>query len=133
MQALFDTPSPEKEAATRAKIENAAAGSLLAVFVTGLVTQIIDMDALGIFGAGLKELLIEPVPVWQAVVAVAFMLAIMLLPYYAPAVYFTIRRQRAANGLGRVSDWLITHARALEIAAGLVIGLPFLAKGLAAL
>jgi hypothetical protein len=96
-------------------------------------TQIIDMDALGILGAGLKEILIEPVPVWQAVVAVAFMLAIMLLPYYAPAVYFAIRRQRAAKGLGRVSDWLIAHTRALEIAAGLIIGLPFLAKGLAAL
>jgi hypothetical protein len=92
------------------------------------VTQIIDMDALGIFGVGLKEIVISDVPVWQAVVAVAFMLVVMLVPYYAPAVYYAIRRQRALEGLGQISDSLITHLRALEIAAGLLIGLPFLSR-----
>ena len=58
---------------------------------------------------------------------------VMLSPYYAPAIYFAINRQRAKAGLGRISDWLIAHLRPLEIAAGLLIGLPFLAKGLAAL
>lgn len=53
--------------------------------------------------------------------------------YYAPAVYFAIRRQRASEGLGRISDWLINHLRPLEIIAGLVIGLPFLLDGLATL
>jgi threonine/homoserine/homoserine lactone efflux protein len=131
VQAVFEPSSPEKDAATRARIQKAAGGSVLALLVTGVVTQIIDMDALGIFGVGLKEIVSDAVPVWQAVVAVAFMLAIMLVPYYAPAVYFAVRRQRASEGLGRVSDWLITHLRALEIAAGLVIGVPFLLKGLA--
>jgi hypothetical protein len=112
-------------------IQKAAGGSVLALFVTGMVTQIIDIDALGIFGVGLKEILIDSVPVWQAVVAVAFMLAIMLVPYYAPAVYFAIRRQRASEGLGRISDWVMRHLRPLEIGAGLLIGLPFLFKGLA--
>ena len=57
----------------------------------------------------------------------------MLVPYYAPAVDFALRRQRASEGLGRVSDWLIAHLRPLEIGARLVIGLPFLLKGPAVL
>jgi hypothetical protein len=61
------------------------------------------------------------------------MAAVMLVPYYAPVVYFAVRRQRASEGLGRISDWLIAHLRVLEIVAGLAIGLPFLVKGVAAL
>lgn len=50
VQASFERSSSEKEAATRQSVERAAGGSLLALFVTGLVTQVIDMDALRIFG-----------------------------------------------------------------------------------
>jgi hypothetical protein len=131
--AVFETPSPEKDAGTRAKIEKAAASSLMALFAIGVVTQIIDLDSLAIFGSGLKEIVVDPVPVWQAVVAVAVMLAIMLVPYYGPAVYFALNRQRATDVLGRLSEWLIRHNRAIEIGAGLALGVPFLLKGLAAL
>lgn len=56
--------------------------------------------------------------------AVAVLRASGLLP---------VNRQRAEKALGGISDWLIAHLRTLEIAAGLLIGLPFLVKGLAAL
>jgi hypothetical protein len=41
-----------------------------------------NADVLAVFASGLKEIVVDPVPVWQAVVAVAVMLVIMLIPYY---------------------------------------------------
>jgi hypothetical protein len=84
--------------------------------------------------AGLKEILIEPSPSgrpsWRRSPSCsgnhpAALLRTGCLLRHPPAA--------GAKGLGQVSDWLITHTRALEIPARLVIGLPFLAKGLAAL
>jgi Sap, sulfolipid-1-addressing protein len=83
-QAVFETHTPETDAATRARIQKAAGGTVPALLVTGLVTQIIDMDSLGILATGLREIVPDDVPIWQAVVAVAFMLAIMLVPTTRP-------------------------------------------------
>jgi hypothetical protein len=64
-------------------------------------------------------------------VAVAIALAVMLLPYYLPAVVYAISPRRSGNALGTMSDWLLDHSRALEIVVGIGFGAIFLAKGIA--
>jgi Sap, sulfolipid-1-addressing protein len=64
-------------------------------------------------------------------VALAIALAVMLTPYYLPAVLYALSPQRSGRVLGRMSDWLLDHSRALEIVVGIGFGAVFLAKGIA--
>jgi hypothetical protein len=61
---------------------------------------------------------------------VVFLLAVVLLPYYAPALLFAASPGRARPLLERMTDWIVVHSRQLEIATGLGFGAFFLVKGL---
>jgi hypothetical protein len=68
---------------------------------------------LAVFASGLKEIVVDPVPIWQGVVAVAFMLVIMLIPYHGRPS--STRSVRARVLLRRMSDWLIDHNKWVEV------------------
>lgn len=67
----------------------------------------------------------------EAAVAVLVALAVMLIPYYLPAMYYAISPERSGRRLRETSSWLLDHNRALEIVVGIGFGAAFLFKGIA--
>jgi hypothetical protein len=111
--AVFSKESPEKSAAQRERIQRVARGGLGAMLGAGVLVQIINFDALA--------------------AAVVFALALMLIPYYAPAIVYMISPSGAGSGLRRMSNWILGHSKVLEIGVGLGFGIGFLWKGIQAL
>lgn len=128
--AVFSKVSPEKEAAQRERIQQVARGGLGAMLGAGVIVQIINFDALAVFGGALKEVVAADVSTGEAAAAVLFALALMLIPYYAPVVVYMISPSRAGSGLRRMSDWILGHSKSLEIGVGLAFGIGFLWKGI---
>jgi len=131
--AIFSHESPEKDAKQRQRALRMASAPLPKMLVMGVVVQVINIDAIAVFGVGVKEVVVADVSTAQAVVAVLFGLALMLVGYYGPAVGYQLFRARASRLLGAMSEWIMGHARPLEIVTGGVLGLVFLRKGLAVL
>ena len=130
VMAIFSTETPEKDAARRARAEHIASARLPAMFVFGIVVQIINIDAMAAFAVGLKEIPAADVPTGQAIVAFAVGLAVMLVGYYGPAVFAALSPVRARSVLGRATEWIMAHSKILEIVVGLAFGVVFLATGL---
>ena len=128
--AVFSKDSPEKDAAQRERVERAAAAGLGGMLLTGVVAQIINVDALAVFTGALKEVAEASVSTGEGAVAVFVGLAVMLTPYYVPAVIYAVSPERAGGLLRRMSDWLLAHSRELEIVVGLGFGALFLIKGI---
>jgi threonine/homoserine/homoserine lactone efflux protein len=131
--AVFQTESPEKEAAQRARIERLAGSRVSKLVVVGAIVQVINSDALAIMGGGLKEIAIADVTVGQEVLAVGCLMLFMLLPYYVPVVMYAVAPRRSGLLLRRFSDWLLAHSRPVEMITGLVLGGVFLWKGITSL
>jgi Sap, sulfolipid-1-addressing protein len=130
VMALVSTETPEKDAARRSRAEHIASARLPAMFVFGIVVQIINIDALAAFAVGLKEIPAADVPTGQAIVAFVVGLAVMLVGYYGPAVFAALSPVRARSVLGRTTEWIMAHSKILEVVVGLAFGVVFLAKGL---
>jgi hypothetical protein len=131
IKAIFSRESPEKQASQRERIERAAAGGLRTMLITGLAAQVINLDAMTVFAGAIKEVSEADVSTLEAAVAFAIALAVMLTPYYLPAVLYALSPQRSGRALARMSDWLLDHSRMLEIVVGIGFGVVFVAKGLA--
>jgi hypothetical protein len=110
-----------------------ASSPLPRMFLMGILVQVINIDAMAVFGVGLKEIVVAGVSTAEAVVALLFGLALMLVGYYGPAVFYALSRARASALLGPMTEWIMGHARTLEIVTGLGLGAVFLWKGLAVL
>jgi Sap, sulfolipid-1-addressing protein len=131
--ALFSKDSPEKDAARQARAESIASARLPTLFVAGILVQLINIDAMAVFGVGLKEVSAADVSTAEAVLAVAFGLLVMLVGYYGPAVLVALSPVRARALLGRMTTWIMAHSKGLEVVVGVVFGLAFVSKGLAVL
>jgi threonine/homoserine/homoserine lactone efflux protein len=131
--AFFQTESPEKEVAQRARIEDLAGSRLAKLVLVGAIVQIVNSDALAIMAGGLKEVAVAGVTVGEEVIAVGWLLLLMLLPYYLPIVMYAIAPERSSVMLGRFCDWLLAHSRPVEIVTGLVLGGIFLLTGISSL
>jgi hypothetical protein len=131
--AVFQTESPEKEAAQRERVDKIATAKLPALFTAGLLVQVINFDAIAVFGGALKDIGEADITTGQEVVATLFGLAIMLSVYYLPVLIYMIDRKRAVPMLARMTEWIMANLRMIEIVVGLGFGLYFLAKGLAVL
>jgi Sap, sulfolipid-1-addressing protein len=128
--AVFSKESPEKEAATRQRVQRAATAGLGGMLVTGVVAQVINIDALAVFTGALKEVAEADVSVAEGAAAVAAGLAVMLVPYYGPAVIYAVSPERSGKVLREMIEWLLGHSKGLEIVVGLGFGAVFLIKGL---
>jgi threonine/homoserine/homoserine lactone efflux protein len=133
IKAVFSRESPEDQASQHRRIERAAAGGLRGMLVTGVVAQVINIDAMTVFTGAIKEVAEADVSTLEAGVALAIALAVMLIPYYVPAILYAVSPQRSGALLRGMSDWLLGHSRMLEIVVGIGFGAIFLAKGIASL
>jgi threonine/homoserine/homoserine lactone efflux protein len=131
--AIFSTESPEKEEAQRARVERVASGRLRTLFTAGILVQVINFDAIAVFGGALKEIAEADVTTGQEIVATLFGLTLMLSVYYAPALIYALFPARAARLLEGMTAWILRNSRKIEIVVGLAFGVLFLWKGLSAL
>jgi len=133
LMAVFQAESPEKDAARRARAESIATAKLSALFVAGILVQVINFDAIAVFGGALKDIGEADITTGEEIFATVFGLAIMLSVYYLPIVAYMIDRKRAVPQLARMTEWIMANSRMIEIVVGLGFGAYFLAKGLAVL
>jgi hypothetical protein len=131
--AIFQRESPEKNAKQRQRAQRVASAPLPRMLVMGVLVQVINIDAMAVLGVGLKEIVVADVSTAQALVALLFGLALMLIVYYGPAVYYQLFRAGAVPRLHAMSEWIMGNARMLEIVTGIGLGGVFLWKGLAVL
>ena len=131
--AVFGAESPEKDAAQRARVEKIATAKLSTLFAAGILVQVINFDAIAVFGGALKDIGEANITTGEELLVTAFGLAIMLSVYYVPVLAYMIDRKRAVPLLGRMTEWIMANSRMIEIAVGLGFGAYFLAKGLAVL
>jgi threonine/homoserine/homoserine lactone efflux protein len=131
--AVFSTESPEKDAARRARAEQVATAKLRTLFVAGVAVQVINFDALAVFGGALKEIAEADITTGQEILATLFGLAIMLSVYYGPALVYALFPKRAGPLLGGMTEWIMRNSRRLEIVVGLGFGAYFIGKGLVVL
>ena len=131
--AVFQAESPERDAARRARAEQIATAKLSTLFLAGILVQVINFDAIAVFGGALKDIGEADLTTGEEVFATAFGLAIMLSVYYVPVLIYMIAPKRAVPLLGRMTEWIVANSRTLEMVVGLGFGAYFLAKGLAVL
>jgi len=131
--AVVQRETPEGEAKQRARVERLASAGPKTLITAGIAVQVINFDAIAIMAGGLKEIVLGGTVGIEALIAVFFLLAVMLLPYYAPAVFFALRPSAARPALVRMTDWIVGNARMLEIVTGLGFGIIFGIKGYQAL
>ncbi len=131
--AVFSKPDAEKEAAQEKRIRKVASGGLGAMLATGIVAQVINVDALVVYVGALKEVAVADVSTVEAIIAVLVAIAVMLVPYYGPALVYAASPERSGPKLKRMSDWLMARSRALEVVVGLGFGAAFLIKGITTL
>jgi hypothetical protein len=131
--AIFQKESPEKDVARRARVDSIAAAKLAKLFAAGIAVQVINFDALAVMAGGLKEVVQADLDGGAEVVAILFLLALMLIPYYVPAVMCAVAPQRAGKMLSEMTEWIVSNSRMVEIVTGLAFGALFLWKGLAVL
>lgn len=130
VQAILSQESPERDAARRERVDRAGSAGLRGMLITGVVAQIINVDAMAVFAGAIKETAEANLSSAQSAIAILVALAVMLSPYYGPAIVYALSPERAGGGLRRMSEWLLGHSRGLEIVVGLGFGAAFLSKGL---
>jgi len=131
--AIVQKETPEGEAKQRARLERLASAGPKTLITAGIAVQVINFDAIAIMAGGLKEIVLGGSTGLTAVIAIVFLLAVMLLPYYGPAVLFAIRPSSARPALVKMTDWIVSNARMLEIVTGFGFGIIFAIKGYQAL
>jgi len=131
--ALVQRETPEGEAKQRARVERLAGAGPRTLITAGFAVQVINLDAIAVMAGGLKEIMLSGTTGITGLIAVIFLLALMLLPYYAPAVFFALRPGSARPALVRMTDWIVANARMLEILTGFGFGIIFALKGYQAL
>jgi hypothetical protein len=133
VMAVFSTESVQKEAARQARADRIATAGPATLFTAGIFVQVVNFDAIAVFGGAVKEIAAADVTTAEAVVAFVFGLALMLSVYYVPALVYAVVPARAAGLLGGMTGWILRNSRAVEIVTGLGFGVLFLWKGLAVL
>ena len=131
--AVFQAESPEKDAVQRARVDKIATAKLATLFGAGFLVQVINFDAIAVFGGALKDIGEADITTGQELIATLFGLAILLSVYYVPVLIYMIDRKRAEPMLARMTEWIMGNLRMIEIVVGLGFGVYFLAKGLAVL
>src|SRR3954452_7255285 len=127
-KTLLSRPEPGEQAAQRARVEKIASAKPAALVLAGVAVQVINADAMTMLAGGLKEIATEnPYPAMGAgVVVVLGFLFVMLLRWPVPRLMYLLSRGSAAATTRTMSQWLLDHARALEIVVGLAFGVTFL-------
>jgi hypothetical protein len=117
-----DTPPP----AYMAKLETMSVSGAL---VTGVVLALINVKQLGIYAAGVAEIVEADVSSSQGWVALAILLVLIQAGVIVPILAYVLAREWAIGTLMKLRGWLIEHNRVISIVIGLVVGAWFVIEG----
>jgi Sap, sulfolipid-1-addressing protein len=131
--AVLERPDPARDAAQRERAVRLTSAGPSRMIVAGIVVQVINFDAIAVVAGAMKDIAAAGLTATGVIVAAAFAIALMLIPYWVPVAAFAIAPGRAKPALAVMTEWILSHARQLEMATGLGFGAIFLVKGVAAL
>jgi hypothetical protein len=117
-----DTPPP----AYMAKLETMSVSGAL---VTGVVLALINVKQLGIYAAGVAEIVEADVSSSQGWVALAILLVLIQAGVIVPILAYVLAREWAIGTLMKLRGWLIEHNRVISIVIGLLVGAWFVIEG----
>ena len=127
VKQLLGAPEPDAPPpAYMAKLEKL---SVPAALMMGLVLSLINVKQLGIYAAGVAEIVEADVSPAQSWVALAILLVLIQISVIAPIVAYLVARESATRTLMTLRRWLISHNRVISITLGLVVGAWFVSAG----
>jgi hypothetical protein len=97
----------------------------------GAIIALINFKQLGIYVAGVSQIVNANVSTAQGWIALAILLVIIQIGVIAPICVYVFARGWATRVLGGFRNWLVAHNRVLGIVLGLVVGVWFVVKGVA--
>jgi Sap, sulfolipid-1-addressing protein len=98
--------------------------------VFGAIIALINVKQLGIYVAGVSQIVNADVSTGQGWIALAVLLVVIELGVIAPILTYVLARDWATRVLGGFRGWLIAHNRVISIVLGLGVGTAFLVKGI---
>ena len=127
LKQLLGAPDPDAPPpAYMAKLESMSVSGAL---VTGLVLGLVNVKQLGIFAAGIAEIVEADVSTAQGWVALAILFLLIQIGVIAPILAYMFARDWATKTLIALRGWLIAHNRVISIVLGLVVGALFVIAG----
>jgi Sap-like sulfolipid-1-addressing protein len=129
LKQLLGAPDPDAPPpAYMAKLESMSVSGAL---VTGLVLGLVNVKQLGIYVAGIAEIVEADVSAAQGWVALAILFLLIQIGVIAPILAYVFARDWATKTLTALRGWLIAHNRVISIVLGLVVGALFVIAGVA--
>ena len=129
LKQLLGAPDPDAPPpAYMAKLESMSVSGAL---VTGLVLGLVNVKQLGIYAAGIAEIVEADVSTAQGWVALAILFLLIQIGVIAPILAYMFARDWATKTLTALRGWLIAHNRVISIVLGLVVGALFVIAGVA--
>ena len=127
VKLLVGAPDPDTPPPTyMAKLESMSASG---AFATGLVLALINVKQLGIYAAGVAEIVEADVSTSQGWVALAILLVLIQTGVIVPILAYLLARDWAMRTLMKLRGWLVEHNRVISIVIGLVVGAWFVIEG----
>ena len=127
VKQLLGAPDPDAPPPTyMAKLESMSVSGAL---VTGLVLGLINVKQLGIYAAGVAEIVEADVSTSQGWVALAILLVLIQTGVIVPILAYLLARDWAMRTLTKLRGWLLEYNRVISIVIGLVVGAWFVIEG----
>jgi hypothetical protein len=129
VKQLLGAPDPDAPPpAYMAKLESMSVSGAL---VTGLVLGLVNVKQLGIYAAGIAEIVEADVSAAQGWVALAILFLLIQIGVIAPILAYVFAREWATKTLTALRGWLIANNRVISIVLGLLVGALFVIAGVA--
>ena len=127
VKQLLGSPDPDAPPpAYMAKLESMSVSGAL---VTGVVLALINVKQLGIYAAGLAEIVEAEVSSAEGWIALVILFVLIQIGVILPILAYLLARDWATRTLDGLRGWLIRRNRVISIALGLVVGALFLIAG----
>jgi threonine/homoserine/homoserine lactone efflux protein len=128
LKQVFDAPDPDagppKLMAKLDTMSPAGAG------VLGLIVTVINIKQLGIFVAGVSQIVAADISTADAWIALVILAVVIQLFVIGGIVVYIVARTWATKVLRSFQDWMLRNSRAIAIVLGVGVGVAFLVMGI---
>ena len=121
--------SPDPDAPPPAYMARLETMSVSGALVTGAILALVNVKQLGIYAAGLAEIVEADVSTAQGWIALVILLVLIQIGVLLPIFAYLLARDWATKALETLRGWLIRHNRVISIVLGLVVGALFVVAG----
>lgn len=129
LKQIVDAPDPD--GAPPKLIAKLDTMSVVGATGLGIIIALINFKQLGIYVAGVAQIVNANVSKTQGWIALIILLVVVQIGVLGPIVVYVFSREWATRVLGAFRSWIVAHNRIIGIVLGLVVGVWFVAKGVA--